>query len=265
MIRETARDGLAATITRMSLTDDLIGLYRVDSQLRGLRTRVDSAKEMLDIRRRKLADVQAKHDEASSRQRQSQAHLANLEGESEDFGARIEKLRSELNASTTDKQYQAVLGEMKSLQGLRDEVETSQIAELERQEAATREVQEIDEQLGERSRLVDLAVEECTSCEQAVSERMGELERERATAAERIPDRILKNFDEIADQTEGETMAPIIEVSKRHREYSCGACHVQIPYYLVVELHSDSNKSIQQCPNCIRILYLETAEAGAEG
>ena len=249
----------------MSLTDDLIGLYRVDSQLRGLRTRVDSAKELLEIRERKLGEVQAEHEETVARQRQTQAHIANLEGESGDFEQRIEKLRAELNTSTTDKQYQAILAEMKSLQELRDEVETSQLSEMERLEAVSTEVEEVDARLKERHRLVDVAREEYASCEQAVADRMGELEVERSTAAAKVPDRIMKLFDEVADQTEGETLAPVIEVSKRHREYSCGACHVQIPYYLVVDLHAENNSAIQQCPNCIRILYLETAEAGAEG
>lgn len=248
----------------MSLTDDLISLYRVDSQLRGLRSRVESAKELLEIRNRKLGDVKAIHDETSARQRQSQAHVANLEGESTDFEQRIGKLRSELNTSTTDKQYQAILAEMNQLQGLRDEVETSQLAEMERQEAVTTEVLDLDAQLAERTRLVEVAKEECESCEQAVADRVGELETERETAAAKIPERTLKLFNEVADQTEGETLAPVIEVSKRHREYSCGACHVQIPYYLVVNLHADGNSAVQQCPNCVRILYLETVDAGAE-
>ena len=249
----------------MSLTDDLIGLYRVDSQLRGLRTRVDSAKDLLGIRERKFGEVRAGHEETVARQRQSQAHIANLEGESGDFEQRIEKLRAELNTSTTDKQYQAILAEMNSLQELRDEVENSQLSEMERLEAVTAEVTETENQLQERTRLVEVAREECRNCEQAVADRMGELEQERDIAAEKVPDRILKLFDEVADQTEGETLAPVIEVSKRHREYSCGSCHVQIPYYLVVDLHTEGNPTVQQCPNCVRILYLETADAGAEG
>lgn len=247
----------------MTLTDDLIGLYRVDSQVRGLRSRVDSARDLLGIRERKLEDVRQRHEEAASRQRQSQAHLGNLEGEAADFGAKIDKLRAELNTSTTDKQYQAILAEMKSLQSLKDEVESSQLTEMERQEAVASEVAELDQQLAERTRLVEVAREECQSGEQAIADRLGELESERTIAAEKIPNKVLELFDEVADQTEGETLAPVIEVSKRHREYSCGACHVQIPYYLVVDLHADDNRAVQQCPNCVRILYLETAESEA--
>ena len=247
----------------MTLTEDLISLFRVDSQLRGLRSRVDSARELLEIRSRKLTEVRERQEEAASRQRQSQAHLANLEGESTDFETRIEKLRTELNTATTDKQYQAILAEMKSLQSLRDEVEVSQLAEMERQEVVAAEVNDLDEQVAERVRLLEVAQEECDNGEQAIGERLGELEIERVTAAGRLPDKMLALFDEVADQTEGETLAAVTEVSKRHREYSCGACHVQIPYYLVVNLHADDNKTVQQCPSCVRILYLETAEAEA--
>lgn len=246
----------------MSLIDDLIALYRVDSQWRGLRSRVDSARDVLRIRERKLGEVSALHEEADSRRRQAQAHLANLEGESADFAARIEKLRSELNASTTDKQYQAILAEMKSLQSLRDEVDANQIAEMERLEGMSREIETLAEQVADRTKLVEVARTECGECESAVAERLGELERERTEAASRIPEKIMQIFDEVAEQNEGETLAPVMEVSKRHREYSCGACHVQMPYYLVVNLH-DNSAGVQQCPNCNRILHLQTAETEA--
>lgn len=246
----------------MTLTDDLIALYRVDSQLRGLRSRVENATDVLHSRERRQREVKATFEEVESRHRQMQAHLQNLEGETTDLNDRIEKLRAELNACTTDKQYQAILGEMKSLQAQRDDVESSQIAEMEKIEAVGREIEELGEQLAERARLVEVAVTEKSECEAAVSDRLGELERDRATAAERIPERVMKVFDEVADQHEGETMAEVIEVSKRHREYSCGACHVQMPYYLVVNLHSGDG-GVQQCPNCNRILYLQTTEAEA--
>lgn len=247
----------------MPLIDDVIALYRVDSQWRGLRSRVDSARDVLRIRERKLGETTELHEEADSRLRQTQATLANLEGESTDFGERIEKLRSELNASTTDKQYQAILGEMKSLQTLRDEVDSSQLAEMERLETMNREAETLAEQVADRRRLVEVARAECQECENAVAERLGELEGERNEAASRIPEKIMSVFDEVAEQHEGESMAAVIEVSKRHREYSCGACHVQMPYYLVVNLHDSSSNGVQQCPNCDRILFLETAETEA--
>ena len=86
-------------------------------------------------------------------------------------------------------------------------------------------------------------------CAAAVGERVDELDRERGLAAGRIPDGVLTVFEEVADLTEGQTLAPVIELSKKDRDYTCGSCHVTLPYHLVVNLHSNG-AGVQQCPNC---------------
>ncbi len=247
----------------MTLTEDLMSLYRVDSQLRGLRTRVENASDLVAIRKRKFAKLTAEHEEVATRLRQLQAQVANLEGESTDYKSRIEKLRSELNASTNDKQYRAILTEMKSLETLRDEIETTQLGEMEKIEKTQTETTTMEEAVANQSRMCDAAQAEHEECSAAVGERVDELDRERALAAGRIPDHVLTVFEEVADLTEGETLAPVIELSKKDRDYTCGACHVTLPYHLVVNLHSNG-AGIQQCPNCSRILHLETEEAEAE-
>ena len=244
----------------MTLTEDLMSLYRVDSQLRGLRTRVENANDLLAARTRKLQKLTAEHDEKASQLRQLQAQLANLEGESSDFKDRIEKLRSELNASTNDKQYRAILAEMKSLEALRDEIETTQLGEMEKIERAEAEANAMADSVANQARLCEAARTEHEECTHAVGERVDELEVERTTAAARMPDAVLKIFEEVAEINDGETLAPVIELSKKDRDYTCGACHVTLPYHLVVNLHSNDT-GIQQCPNCDRILYLEPAEA----
>ena len=244
----------------MTLTEDLMSLYRVDSQLRGLRTRVENASDLLAARTRKLQKPTAEHAEKSSQLRQLQAQLANLEGESSDFKDRIEKLRSELNASTNDKQYRAILAEMKSLEALRDEIETTQLGEMEKIDRSEIEANAMADGVSNQSRLCEAARTEHEECTSAVGERVGELEVERTAAAKRMPDAVLKIFEEVAEVNEGETLAAVIELSKKDRDYTCGACHVTLPYHLVVNLHTNDT-GIQQCLNCNRILYLETAEA----
>ena len=247
----------------MTITEDLMSLYRVDSQLRGLRTRVENARELVAIRKRKLQKLTADHDETAARLRQLQAQLANLEGESTDFKIRIEKLRIELNASTNDKQYRAVLTEMKSLESLRDEIETTQLGEMERIETTRAETTSKEEAVANQTRMCEVAGTEYDECEKAVGERLEELEQERVTAAGRVPDKVLIVFEEVAELTDGETLASVIELSKKDRDYTCGSCHVTLPYHLVVNLHS-SGTGVQQCPNCNRILHLEVEGAEAE-
>jgi uncharacterized protein len=254
---------MAATIVEMTLTEDLMSLYRVDSQLRGLRTRVENASDLVALRKRKFEKLTAEHVEIATRFRQLQAQLANLEGESTDYKIRIEKLRSELNASTNDKKYRAILTEMKSLEALRDEIETTELGEMEKIETTQVETTSMAESVANQSRMCDAARAEHAECAAAVAERVEELERERAMAAGRVPEKILSVFEEVAEINDGEALASVIELSKKDRDYTCGACHVTLPYHLVVNLHS-SGTDLQQCPNCNRILHLETEEAEAE-
>ena len=244
----------------MTTTDDMLSLYRVDSQLRGLRTRVDNATRTLRVRETQLADLKQQREELESNIRQLSATAGNLEGESNDIRDRIEKLRVELNAATTDKQYQAILAEMKIIQEQRDEVDSKSLIEMERVEALQAQAGELDNKIEERTKVRDLAITEQATREEEVSERVQALQVERDAAASVMSEESLAIFDRVAEDTEGETLAPVVEINKKRREYACGMCNVEIPYHLVAELHA-ANSAIQQCPACTRILYLEPAEA----
>ena len=243
----------------MTITDDMLSLYRVDSQLRGLRTRVDNAARTLRVRETQLADLKQQREELESNIRQLSATAGNLEGESNDIRDRIEKLRVELNAATTDKQYQAILAEMKIIQEQRDEVDSKSLVEMERVEGLQAQAATLDTKIEERTKVRDLAITEQSTREEEVSERVQSLQSERDIAASVMSEDALAIFDRVADDTEGETLSPVVEINKKRREYACGMCNVEIPYHLVAELHA-ANSNIQQCPACTRILYLEPAE-----
>ena len=247
----------------MTLTEDLLSLYRVDSQVRGLRTRVDNAATTLKVREKQLANLVVRSEELESNIRQLQATIQNLEGESGDFRDRIEKLRVELNSATTDKQYQAILSEMKIIQEQRDLVDEQNITEMERLELLSQKLAEVKTKTDDATKVRDVAVSQLQERKEEVKERLNELEGERAVAAKVIPDASLAIFDRVAEDNEGETLAPVLEIDKRRHEYACGSCNIEIPYNLVVSLLSGSN-SIQQCPACRRILHLvEAAETAS--
>jgi predicted nucleic acid-binding Zn-ribbon protein len=85
--------------------------------------------------------------------------------------------------------------------------------------------------------------------------RLAELERERARASEVVPARERRIFDKVASDCEGEVMAEIEEVDRRHREYACSSCRMEIPFASVATLMSNPNMLVQ-CTACTRILFL---------
>ena len=134
----------------MSLTEDLISLFHIDSNVRGLRGRLDSAQRSLDAQDRLLAELNQQHEECEVRRRHVRAMVANLEGEIEVLDERLEKLRNELNVATTNKQYTAVLTERNIVKTARAEIEDRVLEEMETIEASGTQLEKIAQDIAER-------------------------------------------------------------------------------------------------------------------
>jgi predicted nucleic acid-binding Zn-ribbon protein len=190
--------------------------------------------------------------------RHKEAGNGTLEVERDTIQARIDKLRDELNSCTTSKQYSAVQDEMKLLKektgGLETEIlETMEVLETEQQTLA-----ELHNRQTERVTLRSQAEKDLKQRTEDVSVRLNELEKEREGAAAVLPEKALQTFDRVADMNEGETVTEIREVNRRHREYVCGSCNMELPFNAVVLLTNNSEE-IVQCVGCERILFMEDA------
>ena len=174
---------------------------------------------------------------------------------------RIDKLREELNSSTTSKQYAAVQNEMKVLKEKADELDTEALEILEEIEVARAALDELVAKADERSTIQVKATEELAQRRSDVGERLSELEGERAQAASHIPDTVLGTFDKVADDTEGETMCEVREVSRRHR--GAPAAHAARNFLDSVVRLTNSDNEVVQCRGCFRILFLAESLAAS--
>jgi len=247
----------------MALLDNLMTLFRVDSQVRALRSRVASAETYFRAQEKQLALLARQKAELETQVKQLQASVHALEVEQGASTARVEKLRAELNTSTNDKQYKAILNEMKVLEGQRDDIVKRAVEEMQRVEETKKRLELHDATIAERQKIREVAKGQYDECMKDVGERLAELEAERGRAADLVPERERKLFDRVADETEGESMAEVTVVSMRHREFACGACNIEVPFETYARLSSNSNEAIQ-CKACTRILFLADANRPAE-
>jgi len=246
----------------MELMESLLKLNQVDAQVRGLRSRLQSAQQYLDAQTGQLEDLNQQLQELVTRRKHMQATIANHESEMATIDERIEKLRDELNNSVTNKQYSAVLTELNTIKANRSEIETQELGELELVDSVEEEITTIQSHIEERAKVRDLAEAQLKERESEIGQRLGELETEREQAAGDVPGEALDIFDNLAEIYDGEAMATIEEVSLRHREYACGACNIQLPFETVSVLMGGVS-TVVRCTACTRILYLQDEVRGA--
>ncbi len=242
----------------MHLLENLLTLHRVDSQVRALRSRVDSAKAYFLAQEKQLQLLDRQRIELDTQLKQLNAVVHGLELDQATTQARVDKLRSELNTSTNDKQYKAILHEMKVLEGQKDEGVKRAIDEMQRVEDTGKRIVVHAATIVERQKVLTVAKSKLDECTKDVGDRLAELEAERTRAADLIPDRERKIFDRVADETEGEAMAEVAIVDLRHREFACGSCNIEVPFEAYSRLASAAQVVIQ-CKACTRILYLAEA------
>jgi len=239
----------------MAVVESLLNLFRVDAQVRGLRSRLTQAERYLAAQEKQLADLTRQNQELASRRKQHQASIAANELEMKTHDQRLEKLRNDLNSATTTKQHQAVLTEMNSIKAKRGEVEDRMLAEMEQIEKLAEQFQTIETQTAERLKVRERAKAELEERRNDVGARLAELETERTQAAALVPEKVLALFEKLAEDYEGEALAAIEEIDRRNREYACGACNMHLPFEQVSQVTSKGDL-ITRCPSCTRILFV---------
>jgi predicted nucleic acid-binding Zn-ribbon protein len=246
----------------MAVIENLLNLFTVDKNVRGLRSRLDTAQRYFDAQTRQHAVLEQQRQELATRRKHLQATIANLEVEKKQLDARLEKLRNELNSSPNKKQYDALLSEMTTIKTAASNLEDRILAEMEQLENVEQQATALEPQLADRAKLRDLARTQLEERKSDVGHRLAELEVERQQAASVVPPQALAIFDSVADQYDGEVMSAVEVIDRKSREYACGACNMHIPFNQVSVLAS-ANDAIVRCPSCTRILYMQDEMRGS--
>lgn len=246
----------------MSLIENLLTLFNVDKQVRGLRTRLETAQRYLAAQTKQVEVLHQQQAELQTRRKHLQATIANSETEIKGIDQRLEKYRGDLNSASTNKQYTAVLTELNTVKASRGAVEDKMLADMEQIEKIDAEIKALDAQLIERNKVREVAKHQLEERKADVGQRLSELEVERQKAAAVIPAHALAVFDEMANAHDGEAMAQVEVIDRRNRDYACGACNLHVPFDQVSLLASRS-ESLTRCPACSRILYMQEEVRGA--
>lgn len=239
----------------MSVTEKLLSVYRIDEQIKGLKSRLEAAQHFLDEQERAAEDLSAQLGAVEGQLRQIKASSADAENESAGLAEKIEQIRERMNTANSTKEYQALLNEVNTLKDRKNEIESGAVEMLERSEALTAQREDLNAKLEERTSMKSVAASERDKRAEEIRERLKELEAKRAELAADVPDHVLSTYDELTDRLGDDAVAPMeIQDRKRH-EYTCGACMMTVPMEAMSALLSRGDVTL--CVSCGAILYLE--------
>lgn len=239
----------------MGLNDALRELFLVDQQVRGMESRVETARKHVRVQQIKLEQLEQQAAELKDQLQHAEAQAHDLENDISDADSRIERLREQMNSVKTNKEYSAMLVEVNTIKADRSKLEDQTLEVMGKVEALRAELGQLNKAMEDQRRVKELADRELAERQEEVGEQLAEVKARREAAAAEVPDEPLQVFEKLNAAYEGEAMAPIIEEDRRRLEYTCGGCYMSIPVEKVNQLMTVDQ--ITRCSSCGRILYME--------
>ncbi len=244
----------------MSVTRQLLAVFRVDKEISGLQSRLTSAERFLTEQTKKLAEIGAQSDSLSTQIRQLKASTANAEGESERIKLHIDELREKMNNSTSNKEYKALLSEVNNLKEQRSVFDEQAIEQLEKIDELNTRFQELEAAMAEREKMREVAENDRQKRADEIADKLAELRGKREELIAGVPKDAIMVYEELLELRGEDAMAPLEIIDRKRHEYVCGSSMMSVPVEVAASLIQGK---LTLSPNDGCILYL-TEEAEEE-
>lgn len=247
----------------MSVTRQLLAVFRVDKEISGLQSRLTSAERFLAEQTRKLAEIGAQSDSLSTQIRQLKASTANAEGESERLKLHIDELREKMNNSTSNKEYKALLSEVNNLKEQRSVFDEQAIEQLEKIDELSKQFEELEAAKAEREKMREVAENDRQKRADEIAGTLAELRAKREGLISDVPSNAIAIYEELLESRGEDAMAPLEIIDRKRHEYVCGSSMMSVPVEVAASLIQGK---LTLSPNDGCILYLtESAEEELNG
>jgi predicted nucleic acid-binding Zn-ribbon protein len=237
----------------MSVTHQLLGVFRVDKEISGLQSRLTSAERFLTEQTRKLAEIGAQAESLNAQIRQLKASASNAEGESERIKAHIDELREKMNNSTSNKEYKALLSEVNNLKEQRSVFDEQALEQLEKIEELNTQLAELEDAKGERDKMRGVAESDRQQRADEIAGRLAELREKRDRLVADVPKNALSVYEELLETRGEDAMAPLEIIDRKRHEYVCSSSMMSVPVETAASLIQGK---LTISPNDGCILYL---------
>ncbi|MGE3108450.1 MAG: zinc ribbon domain-containing protein [Phycisphaerales bacterium] len=238
----------------MSVTQQLLKLFQVDKQLRGLRSRLDAAERFVEQQTATSKELEERAASIAIQVKHLKASIANDEGEAARYGAKIDNLREQINSVKTAKEYTAGLAELNNYKELKTKHEDAAVESMAKLEQLEAQAVEIRGQRDERTKILAGAEADRSTREAEIKDRLEELKSQRAEVSQGIPKDALAILESLIKLRGDDAMAPVEVLDRRNLEYSCTGCMMTLPVETVSAMLAGK---LTRCVSCSCIIFTE--------
>ena len=225
----------------------LIKLQNLETAIEESRRRVTAHPQRVQDADARLSQAKGVVDEAKQRLKASQELRREQEKDAATFQTRLSKFKDQLSAVKTNREYQAMQGEIETAQKELGVVEEKVLERMMEADALAAEIKKGEQALAVQQKEVEAErkamAEELATVETALSQAT----ERRATVIAAMEPRLVALFEQVARARKG------IAICIATRYGLCSACHVRLRPQVFQEVRR--NDAIIQCFSCNRILY----------
>ena len=224
----------------------LVALQHVDDGINAVHAELEAApKEVEELEKRFNAqDVQRNY--VLEKLQHLQEQQKRLDFDIKDDESRLLRSKDKLMQVENDREYQAMIREMDTMERQNQNREEENMALQEELSLQKENLRGVEEVWNELKVELERQQENLEFRLNLSRERLEELESKRADVSKDIPAPVLGRYEFIRNRLRHPVIVPV-------EEGICSGCHIAIPPQVFIDLQRGNH--IMSCPNCQRLMY----------
>lgn len=237
-----------------TMLPSLLNLHQIDNELHELEHRLNTLLKDQVAAKADISRIKAEIVEMESAGRKLQATMAAHELDVKARQEHVEKMRTSLNTTKTNKEYSAILVQISAEKAENKKVEDVILECMEQQQKNEENLQSAHRQLAAaEAALAELQkLNAQRVCD--IESRMQKLRESRRIALDKIPRDASQQYERIRKKYPGQVMAPVEFDENDLDTITCGGCFMSLNMEDVNLLRG--RDEVRRCHSCGRILYL---------
>lgn len=229
----------------------LISLQQIDSNilhmtriLNRIPSRIAAAELPLKESRSAFDTIKQKIDALEKKKKEE-------EGQLDEINEKLSKQKGRVSEIKTNKEYQAHLKEIESVEKERDSVEEKILMVMEEIDTVSRKLKREEEKIKKEMQKIDVAKAEIETEKAEIEKQLHLVRQSRTQVADGIDPDVYKEYFKLVEALNGVAVIAA-------KDEICQGCNMNIPPQLFVEVKK--NEEIIHCPQCRRILFFEAGK-----